>query len=441
MPRPNNRSQTSVARPHRMGRSLSAVENQFEQPRKLDFQGVSKGPPKPREAIDFLKRKKIVETEDWDDLKWGEHAHAFTVAHSAGAGILNDLHEILIEAQEAGQSYDKTKREIKQLMTKKGWYGRADIDPENKDPKERKKAKQYINWRIGIIYQQNQLTAYSAGQTRKLWSVQHIYPYWQYKQRQRKNKREAHSSYHNMVLKADDPAWDAITPPNGWRCACYRSPLTPEQAQAEWQNGAANSLPPDGKIDPTWAYNPAKEALAPNWKNYHGLRKAGILREVMQNYRDDIARVQMSRGEWRKYSRSVVEDKLGTTEIPLHMGTLEQKVVDKLGFDPKLMASDKAIRHAARGRTGSRRKKPKGNNRDLTLDEIADMPQKLADPEQIFWDKQNRSWLFVYKLNQEKEARVVFRQNNGRPLQLVSFTKVPLANSNENYGVPVYAKK
>ena len=61
-------------------------------------------PPKPQEAIDFLKRKRIVETEKWDDLKWGEHAHAFTVAHSANAAILNDLHNILIEAMESGQS-------------------------------------------------------------------------------------------------------------------------------------------------------------------------------------------------------------------------------------------------------------------------------------------------------------------------------------------------
>ena len=37
----------------------------------------------PKEAIAFLKRKKIVETERWDDLQWGEHSHAFTVAHSA----------------------------------------------------------------------------------------------------------------------------------------------------------------------------------------------------------------------------------------------------------------------------------------------------------------------------------------------------------------------
>ena len=51
----------------------------------------SSAAPVPRMAIDFLAKKIKVETEKWDDLKWGEHAHAFTVAHSAGAGVLDTI--------------------------------------------------------------------------------------------------------------------------------------------------------------------------------------------------------------------------------------------------------------------------------------------------------------------------------------------------------------
>ncbi len=411
-------------------------------------------PPKPKEAIDFLKRKKIVESEAWDDLKWGEHSHAFTAAHSAGAGILDELHKILIDSQQSGQSYQKTKREIKALMAQKGWYGRADIDPEATTPEgkpdkaRRRQAKEYINWRIGIIYQQNQLTAYSAAQTRKLWETQHLYPYWQYKQRQRKNKRQSHAAWHNMVLKADDPAWDTITPPNGWRCACYRSPLTQSQAEREWQAGARKNLPGPGegapKLDPTWAYNPAKEALAPNWKSYDGLRKAGALRSVMENYRNDIAKVQMSPGEWRKYSRTAIEEVRPTTNVPVHMATLEQKVIDALGgaakVDAKLMATETQLRHATRGRAGGRRKKPEGFNpeRDLSLDEIADMPRSLAAPDAIY--REQGEWIFIYKLNSTKEARVIFRQNGTRPLQLVSFSKVRLGETGKSTGNAIYTK-
>ncbi len=409
-------------------------------------------PPKPKEAIDFLKRKKIVESEAWDDLKWGEHAHAFTAAHSAGAGILDELHKILIEAQQSGQSYQKTKREIKTLMAEKGWYGRPDIDPEARTPEgkpdktRRRQAKEYINWRIGIIYQQNQLTAYSAAQTRKLWGIQHIYPYWQYKQRQRKNKRQSHAAWHNMVLKADDPAWDTITPPNGWRCACYRSPLTQSQAEREWQAGARKTPPGPGegapKLDPTWAYNPAKEALAPNWKSYDGLRKAGALRSVMENYRNELAKKQMSKGEWREYSKRLLTGKSSPNkDAPIHLSTLEQQVIDTLGgaakVDAKLMATDKAIIHGGRGRNKNGEPRPE---RDLSLPQIADMPGQLANPEQIFRDQQNGTWLFVYGLNKEEEARVIFRQNGNRPLQLVSYTKVSIGNTRVTTGEPVYTK-
>ena len=402
--------------------------------------------PKPKQAIEFLERKHIVESENWDDLKWGEHAHAFTVAHSVNAGILDDLHQILINAMESGESFQKTKRKIKTLMAQKGWYGRAGIDPnavdeEGKpDKTRRKESKKYINWRIGIIYQQNQLTAYSAGQTRKLWSVQQFYPFWQYKQRQRKTKRKAHSAYHDMVLRADDPAWDVLTPPNGWRCACYRSPLTIEQAEEQISAGAKTSLPSDGEIDPTWAYNPAKEALAPNWKSYTGLRKADALREIIPAYRQNMAQIQMSKGEWITLSDSVLRGQTAhDRNVPIHLATLTQEVVAALGFDPKLMAALSRIAHGGRGRKQKGQSRPE---RDLTRAQIHDMPARLADPEQIFWDDVNQTWLFVYKLNKTEEARVVFRQNGNRPLQLLTYTKVPLGKTGkQSENVKIYQKE
>ena len=245
-----------------------------------------------------------------------------------------------------------------------------------------------------------------------------------------------------MILKADDPAWDVICPPNGWRCACYRSPLTQEQADAEWAKGAKKTLPTPQEgapqLDPAWAYNPAKEALAPNWKTYKGLRKAGALRGVMQNYRDEMAKAQMSHGEWQKYSRTVIEEKHGTTEIPVHMATLAQQVIDTLDFDPKLMASDKALRHGSRGRGG--KKGDFNPDRDLTIKEIGAMPRHLSNPNAIYWDNPNKTWLFVYKLNRKEEARVVFRQNGNRPLQLVTYTKVGLGETERVIGDAMYKK-
>lgn len=38
--------------------------------------------PEPTEAISYVKRKLPVATGKWDQLRMGEHVHAFTVAHS-----------------------------------------------------------------------------------------------------------------------------------------------------------------------------------------------------------------------------------------------------------------------------------------------------------------------------------------------------------------------
>ena len=50
--------------------------------------------------------------------------------------------------------------------------------------------------------------------------------------------------------------------------------------------------------------------------------------------------------------------------------------------------------------------------------------------------------LFVYKLDEEQEARVVFRQNGDRPLQLVSYTKVSIGvTQRQSENIKIYGKK
>jgi len=73
---------------------------------------------------------------------------------------------------EDGAGLGAFKRDMRQLMAAKGWYGRPDKTAADK---------QYINWRLRTIYQTNILTAYSAGETRQMLRQTHLFPYWQYK--------------------------------------------------------------------------------------------------------------------------------------------------------------------------------------------------------------------------------------------------------------------
>ena len=123
--------------------------------------------PEPTEAINYVKRKLPVATGPWDQLKCGEHVHAFTVAHSVGAAVINDIFEIMARSIEAGTGLGEFKKNMRRLMREKGWYGRGD---------KTAKDTTYINRRLRTIYQTNILTAYSAGETREMLKTTHLIP-------------------------------------------------------------------------------------------------------------------------------------------------------------------------------------------------------------------------------------------------------------------------
>lgn len=51
-----------------------------------------------------------------------------------------------------------------------------------------------------------------------------LFPYWQYKTVGDDRVREEHWKLHGVILPANDPRWNKIWPPNGWRCRCYIVP-------------------------------------------------------------------------------------------------------------------------------------------------------------------------------------------------------------------------
>jgi len=202
----------------------------------------------------------------------------------------------MAESMEEGSGLGDFKRDMRRIMAEKGWYGRLD-----KTAKDRK----YINWRLDTIYQTNILTAYSAGETREMLRTAHLYPYWQYKQVQRKTMREAHSQFHNMILRYDDPFWATGTPPNGWRCQCYRNQLTESQAQGGLSTPLGNNIL-SANIPKAWRYDPGREMLAPNFTRYEALRKIkykgnSAIAAIQDNYRKEISGYQLTQAEWNIY--------------------------------------------------------------------------------------------------------------------------------------------
>lgn len=219
----------------------------------------------PREAIDFLEKKHLVPTDSWDDLWQGEHSQCFTVAHSMGAAVLDDIFKALSASIESGETLETFKKNLGPTLKEKGWWGgRSDKEGDEG----------YLAWRLGMIYDTNLMTAYSAGNYRRQTRGAELRPIWVYSAVMDGLTRPEHRALNGKAFRADSSFWDQYYPPNGWRCRCSTYSLSEDGAR---QRGVdvLDSLPdgvdPDRLAPPEWRYNPGREAYSPDWSKYKNL--------------------------------------------------------------------------------------------------------------------------------------------------------------------------
>jgi uncharacterized protein with gpF-like domain len=326
--------------------------------------------PVPQKAIDFLAKKIKVETEKWDDLKWGEHAHAFTVAHSAGAGVLDTLHALMSKAVADGMSFQEFRNRALDMMKEKGWYGGAG---------HTKDEERYVNWRIGVIYDTNMKTAYAQADYRDRMAVVDLRPIWVYNSRLTgANRRQEHIALHGKAFRWDDPAWDDIDPPNGWGCECYvttESEHSAETAGIKVEDSKNVTLP---EIDPTWKYNVGREALAPNFNRYTNLNEE-VKKQIYANYHRNMNGTRISEGEFKTLLKRINEADYKDTGVQYQIGNLEAKRFKKLrraGIeDCKIMSADKQLRQGTA-------KKSEGQK--IAEDNWGDLYKTFNEPDHIY---------------------------------------------------------
>ena len=329
--------------------------------------------PVPRMAIDFLAKKIKVETERWDDLKWGEHAHAFTVAHSTGAGVLDDIFQSMNKAVADGISFSDFRNGMLDTMKEKGWYGGAG---------HTKDEERYVNWRIGLIYDTNMRTAYAQADYREQLAGAELRPVWVYQsQLTGDNRRQEHIALHGKAFRYDDRFWATCYPPNGWGCECYvntESERGAEKAGIKVEDSKNITLP---EIDPAWGYNVGREAMAPNFSKYQNLPK-DALKQIYEKYHRGMNNTRLSEGGFKTLIKRTNESDYKPLNINYQVGTLEAEryeAMRKEGVqDCKVMATDHDLWHG----TGYKNAKQK-------------IPEKLFDelytafqePENIYREK------------------------------------------------------
>jgi hypothetical protein len=169
-------------------------------------------------------------------------------------------------------------------------------------------------------------------------------------------------------------------------------------------DSAKETLP---EIDGTWAYNPGREALAPNFNDYKNLPQSA-LKQIYANYRESIDTTKTTKGEFRKIIERANEADYKPLNINYEVGNLEGErfeAMRKAGVtDSKIMATDHDLHHST-GRKNTRQKAPE------TL--FNDVYETLQEPEKIFQE------IKAARPGQEKIFHLVKDIGDGKKIKIV----------------------
>ncbi|MCU4601869.1 phage head morphogenesis protein [Acinetobacter ursingii] len=173
-----------------------------------------------REQLAYLKQKKTLPTATYKDIDSRQHDKAFVVAGAMKADLLSDLHRIVIDAAESGQSFNQFQDNFDDVLGKHGWLNDAD--------------KEYKAWRANVIYQTNLRTSHAAGRYKQMTDPEVLKrrPYWRYRHNSVENPRIQHQRWNNLILPADAQFWKINFPPNGYGCQCTVEAINERQLKA-----------------------------------------------------------------------------------------------------------------------------------------------------------------------------------------------------------------
>ncbi len=152
----------------------------------------------------WSNRKKITLASSFGDIKigydspdWGTiqmmEANLFRFSAAKAMGMANELNALLPESKTFEDFKKKAQPKLEQLNAR---YLRSEYN---------------LAWS----------TSRNAAEYHRLVRIKESMPTWEYVTAGDDRVREAHRALDGKMFKADDPAFEAIYPPNGWGCRCY----------------------------------------------------------------------------------------------------------------------------------------------------------------------------------------------------------------------------
>lgn len=167
-----------------------------------------------KEAVEFLKKKKPLSSEEYKALYDECRSKAFTVSGYTSLEVLQKFLDELADACEQGKTKKEFMDSMNDFLTRNGYEG---LNPFNAD----------------VIFRTNMQTAYNAGHYKSMTNPATIKlrPFWKYVTAGDGQVRESHAQMEGRIYRADDPIWDIWYPPNGFRCRCTVVSMTKSQVE------------------------------------------------------------------------------------------------------------------------------------------------------------------------------------------------------------------
>lgn len=170
-----------------------------------------------QEAVDALKQKVVMPSETWAEATGVIQNRAFTSAGVTRASVLQTMLNAVIEAEESGLSFRQFDERIDSAVQAMGW--------------------EKGGFRRQLVYRQNLSWSFGAGRNQQQEQLITSAPerewYRMYKHGGSARPRPHHLALDGLVLRANDPSWGTIMPPNGFGCSCSTYMLTRSDLDAE----------------------------------------------------------------------------------------------------------------------------------------------------------------------------------------------------------------
>ena len=179
----------------------------------------------PEAALRYLRDKalRIDEHWNWWDTWQGVNDRSFVVSKMTQESLLRDTRRIVADVLEDGGTLRSAAQELEALYREKGWWGSRAVTATDGGTEIVQLGSLH---RVRTILRTNMQTAYAAGRYRRQQELVQSRPYWQYVAVLDGSTRASHRKLNGLVMPADDPAWGAIYPPNGFHCRCKVRALT-----------------------------------------------------------------------------------------------------------------------------------------------------------------------------------------------------------------------